>query len=357
MKILKYGLLAFALLWLYSCEEDNNPVDSGNDLKILSVQPNQGFPGDKITITGTNFSAVKSANQVFFGGNAIAYPDTVIQGNPMSMIVRVPQGAVSGFITVKALGKSGTSPSEFTVLNDKVANLYPFESGSYWVYNYFMLDTNDKRVPGIALKDSFFVEGKTTIFGKTCSILQKFSTNPDTYVYEPKEKQYFYSENNELYTHPNFFSELLSLSGTAIQLPFKLDDKWYLIASREKFEWNILTKNFSNEPMLFGTTEGTVSGKLEIEGEYNGSEKVVVSAFTGTTFKYNIKIKFDGKVTVSQIGLNDLDLKLSRELEFYYAPDIGRVKTRMKAMKLVIPNLSDSNIPGFETELLTFFGK
>ncbi len=135
MKIFKYVLLIFALLWLSSCEEDNNPIDPGNDLKIISVQPNQGFPGDIIVITGTNFSAIKSANQVFFGGNAVAYPDTVIQGNPMSMRVRVPQGATSGFITIKALGRSGTSPSEFTVLLDKVANSHSFRLQSDHLVN------------------------------------------------------------------------------------------------------------------------------------------------------------------------------------------------------------------------------
>lgn len=354
MKYIKILLLVSAVVWFSSCSEDDNPITPDNELKIISVSPSQGEIGDMIAITGNNFSSLKSANQIFFEGGAVAYPDSVVMGSPMKLHVRVPQGALSGFIIVKTGGKSATSPSQFTVINEMIGNLYPFSGGTFWVYNYFMLDSSNNRVQGSNLKDSLIVFGQANFFGKDCFIIQKYSTNPDNFQYEKKDDQYFYTEDNKLYTHPNFFVDLLNLSGTSIQLPFQLDEKWYKIADRTQMQWDIYTKVFVDEPMKFGTTDGTVDGKLTIEGHYDGTENVTTPAQSGNSFKFKMKIKFDGKVSVAAMGISDLDLKLDREIEFYYMAEIGRVKMKMKAMKVVIPNLTDTSIPGFETELLTY---
>jgi hypothetical protein len=356
MKYIKILLLVCAVIWLSSCTEENDPTNPSSQVSIISVSPGQGNIGDVITITGNNFSNIKSSNQVFFAG-VIAYPDEVILGNPMKLQVRVPQGAMSGFITVKTGGKEAQSPSQFTVLNEMIGNLYPFSSGTYWVYNYFMLDSSDNRVQGSNLKDSLFISGTSSFFGKESFIIQKYSTNTETSQYEKKDDQYFYTEDNKLYTHPNFFVDLLNLSGSAIQLPFTMDEKWYKISDRTQSEWDIFAKLFSNEPMTFGATEGTVSGNLTIKGTNDWTEHITVPAKSGNSFKFRMKIKFDGKVSVPSIGMNNLDLKLDREVEFYYMAEIGRVKMKMKAMKLLIPNVVDSNIPGFETELLTYLIK
>jgi hypothetical protein len=291
---------------------------------------------------------------VFFEGEALAYPDSVVLGNPMKLHVRVPQGALTGFITVKTGGKTAQSPAIFTVMNDMIGNLYPFSGGTFWVYNYFMLDESDNRVPGSNLKDSLFISGMTSFFGKQCFIVQKYSTNPDNSQYEKKDDQYFYTEENMLYTHPNFFVDLLNLSGTSIQLPFNMDEKWYKITDRSQSEWDIFAKMFNNEPMKLGSTDGTVSGNLTIKGSSDGTENISTPAKSGIAFKFKMKIKFDGKISVPSMGINNYDLKLDREVEFYYMAEIGRVKMKMKAMKLLIPNIVDSSIPGFETELLTF---
>lgn len=357
MKCIKILFLMSAVIWFSSCAEEENPITPNNELSIISVSPNQGEVGDMIAIAGNNFSNVKTANQVFFEGGAIAYPDSVVLGSPMKLHVRIPQGALSGFITVKTGGKSATSPSQFTVLNEMIGNLYPFSVGTFWVYNYFMLDSSDKRVPGSNLKDSIFISGTTSFFGKECLIIQKYSTNPDNSQYEKKDDQYFYTEENKLYTHPNFFEDLLNLSGTAIQLPFNMDEKWYKISDRSQSEWVIYSKMFNNEAMKFGSTDGTVAGNLTIKGSNDGTENISVPAKSGNSFKFKMKIKFDGKVSVPSIGMNNLDLKLDREVEFYYMAEIGRVMMKMKAMKLVIPNFVDSNIPGFETELLAYLIK
>lgn len=356
MKYIKILLLMSAVIWISSCTEENDPTNPNSQVSITSVSPGQGNIGDLITITGNNFSNIISANQVFFAG-IIAYPDEVVLGNPMKLKVRVPQGAMSGFITVRTGGKEAQSPSQFTVLNEMIGNLYPFSGGTYWVYNYFMLDSTDKRVQGSNLKDSLFISGTTNFFGKESFIIQKYSTNPETSQYERKNDQYFYTEDNKLYTHPNFFVDLLNLSGSPIQLPFTIDEKWYKISDRTQYEWDILAKLFSNEPMKFGPTDGTVSGNLTIKGSNDGIENISVPAKSGNSFKFKMKIKFEGTVSVPSFGMNNSDLKLDREVEFYYMAEIGRVKMKMKAMKLFIPNAVDSSIPGFETELLTYLIK
>ena len=79
---------------------------------VLSFSPTEGEVGTSVTITGDNFSATPSENEVRFGGVMAAAPTSA---STTSLTARVPSGARTGSISVAVGGQTGTSSENFTV--------------------------------------------------------------------------------------------------------------------------------------------------------------------------------------------------------------------------------------------------
>ena len=79
---------------------------------VLSFSPSEGEVDTEVTITGVNFSATASANEVRFGGVMAADPTSA---STTSLVVLVPNGAVTGRVSVAVGGQTGTSSENFTV--------------------------------------------------------------------------------------------------------------------------------------------------------------------------------------------------------------------------------------------------
>jgi RHS repeat-associated protein len=82
---------------------------------IDSVTPLSAPPGAEVTLTGSGFVSPASANTVAFFGNV---PAVVTSGSATQLVVRVPDAAQSGPITVTNSIGSGQSPS-FTVIREQ----------------------------------------------------------------------------------------------------------------------------------------------------------------------------------------------------------------------------------------------
>lgn len=78
---------------------------------ITGFNPSAGPAGTTVTITGTNFAATPTNNMVKFNG----IPATVTSATNTSLSVIVPNGAVSGPITVTTSAGTATSPGSFTL--------------------------------------------------------------------------------------------------------------------------------------------------------------------------------------------------------------------------------------------------
>jgi hypothetical protein len=76
---------------------------------ITSFFPTEGRTGDIITITGTDFSSEASFISVFFNG-ALA---TVLEAFETKLVVRVPETASTGKITITVFGQAGSSSDNF----------------------------------------------------------------------------------------------------------------------------------------------------------------------------------------------------------------------------------------------------
>ena len=83
------------------------------DVTIVGFLPSGGPVGTTVTITGIGFSETPTDNQVTFGGGAPA----VVQSSTLTSITTsVPDGAITGPITVTTTTGSDTSNESFTVL-------------------------------------------------------------------------------------------------------------------------------------------------------------------------------------------------------------------------------------------------
>lgn len=81
---------------------------------ITSFTPTSGETGVTVTITGTNFSETASENTVSFNGTKAEVTSATIT----ELVVTLPSGATSGYITVTVDGQTATSASVFTVESD-----------------------------------------------------------------------------------------------------------------------------------------------------------------------------------------------------------------------------------------------
>ena len=111
---------------------------SGTDFTVLvpsalpapvvdGFTPDEGPVGTSVVITGQNFSATANENIVRFGGIKAADPTSP---STTSLTVLVPDGAITGPITVMVSGQTGTSGTTiFTVPNTTPALPAPVISG------------------------------------------------------------------------------------------------------------------------------------------------------------------------------------------------------------------------------------
>lgn len=128
MKTLKLSMLACAVLvtGLISCSEKDVPAPTPT---ITSFTPVSAFPGDTVTITGTNFT---TTNAVTFGGSPAA------------------SFTVAGTTTIKAVVGSGATGDVKVTNNAGSASLPGF--------------TLKASLPGIAVTDSVSIPFKSNSF-------------------------------------------------------------------------------------------------------------------------------------------------------------------------------------------------
>ena len=122
MKAYKFSMLNVLValascLALASCSDDDETVYADYAAPtITSFSPTEGFSSNVVTITGTEFGSERSDHvigRVYFGGveasDYVSWSDTEIQ-------VRVPDGAVSGVITLWVWKNYDETSEEFNVL-------------------------------------------------------------------------------------------------------------------------------------------------------------------------------------------------------------------------------------------------
>jgi gliding motility-associated-like protein len=83
---------------------------------ITSFTPASGPVGTTVTVDGTNFSTIPTANTVQFNGTTA----TIIACTATSITVTVPAGTTSGKITVTVAANTATSVTDFIVISNEI---------------------------------------------------------------------------------------------------------------------------------------------------------------------------------------------------------------------------------------------
>ena len=115
-----FNLLSSLSLWavfaalMAGCEKDANfkmyeyPMP-----KPTGISPSEGYIQSRVLITGTDFGDQVEAVKVFFGG---VEADSVLMCKNNRIVVKVPDAAVTGAVSLEVWGKSVDSVATFTVL-------------------------------------------------------------------------------------------------------------------------------------------------------------------------------------------------------------------------------------------------
>ena len=139
--------------------------------QIFSFNPASGFPGTNVTIVGTNFSAIASADIVYFG----AVQATVISASPTNLVVAEPLGATFAPITVTVNGLTAYADQPFLPT-------FPGNGSSIESTNFSRLDLPVGSGPGRVVIADLDGDGKPDLivadsYGGDISIYQNLSTN------------------------------------------------------------------------------------------------------------------------------------------------------------------------------------
>jgi hypothetical protein len=165
MKTLHRTLIIICSLGVMLCFASCNSGDDDSDPKlpptITSLSPLYSLPGESVTISGANFSAVMTENIVTINGS----PATVTSATTSSLIVVVPDNATTGKITVTVGDGTATSTDDFEVLKDIPRNglvaFYPLDGNA----GDLSLNNLDGTVTGaVAAPGRFGTAGKSLRF-------------------------------------------------------------------------------------------------------------------------------------------------------------------------------------------------
>lgn len=112
MLYMAVALAGIATIMFTGCNKnDEQPQPPDNTPVITSFSPPEAAEGATVVITGKNFSADKSKNEVSINGKSAEVTDA--KASELSVIV--PEEATNGRIIVKVDGKSDTSATDFKV--------------------------------------------------------------------------------------------------------------------------------------------------------------------------------------------------------------------------------------------------
>ena len=98
----KILLFALSLTLLASCQQKDTYVARVTDLRLVSVDPKNGYAGDLVTILGRNFSVDPLQNQVTVGG----VPAKVLEAYKDRLLVILPKNE-PGIREISVKGPAG----------------------------------------------------------------------------------------------------------------------------------------------------------------------------------------------------------------------------------------------------------
>lgn len=254
------------------------------------------------------------------------------------------------FIIVLAIASTLIYSCSEDNVQDINYDLLPLTIGSYWIYNDYELDTLNQRTN----EESPQIDS-TAITG-TEEKLSKLATVYTTYIYNNGEydkshDEFYYMENENIYTHSDLVKHYLEAVELPIEIPFDIQDQWMLFINPNADKWDVYEQLFDNDSLEILTYSFVYSGSLVVTGEKAGQEELTVNGEKLQTYKYTLKFKFDVSGTMQTVP-GELNFEL--KVHFWYANNIGKVRQLVESMIVDIPFLAEREVMGNELMLKNY---
>jgi hypothetical protein len=251
------------------------------------------------------------------------------------------------FIIVLAIASTLIYSCSEDIVNDIHYDLLPLTIGSYWIYNDYELDTLNQRT-----NEEFPPIDSTAITGTEEKLLKQ-ATVFTTYIqniggYDKSHDEFYYTENENIYTHSDLVKLFLDAVELPIDIPFDIKDQWMLFINPHADKWDVYEQLFDNDSLIILGYSFIYSGSLIVTGEKAGQEELTVNGEKLQTYKYTLKFKFDVTGTMSEVP-GELNFEL--KVHFWYANRIGKVRQLVESMTVDIPFLSERKVLGNELML------
>lgn len=288
MKKIFYILPVLFSFIMASCDDEATIVHLNNEtvaLNVSGISPKRGYQGTVVTLIGSNFGVSKEFVKVFFGNSEqMAEVISCVDGQ---IVVKVPEGAISGAITLEILNqKLTTSDVVFSVVPDP--EITELSSGS--VYSGDEITISGKNFGTVAEEVKLYGElnGEEVLFAvSSCENEEIKAVIPVTSVYGE------FDVKMEIAGRVAISSQKITILEKATITAIKSDSK--LFNGKFAFAGDKVTITGS----AFGTNPADISvkfGDLDASSiESCDNDKIVAIVPTGFT---------GGKVTVIKDGIS-----------------------------------------------------
>ncbi len=169
---------------------------------VAGVQPSEGTPGTRVTVTGSNFGPGGGSSTVTIGG----VPATVVSWSDTTVVVIVPEGAVSGSVVVTTAVGGSNRDHDFVVRELPKSTWYLAEGSTAWGFTTFVTIENPN--PGaVTARVTYMVPGNPAT-GKGGSVSRVVSL--------PAASQTTLNPADDLHSPTDFSTSVVCLQGKTI---------------------------------------------------------------------------------------------------------------------------------------------
>lgn len=198
---------------------------------IHSFAPTSAIIGSTVTIVGENFSAVPAQNSVTFNGTSA----TVLSATESSLTMIVPNGAISGPVSVTVNGNTTVSSSIFTVTETNSCNTISKNNAKNWYFGNQAALKFENNVP-IAMTNSAMtqVEGVATMSDSNGNLL--FYTNGIT----------VFNRNHEIMVNGTGLLSHSSNTQAAFIVPFAGNENKYYLITPDPYYYSVVDMTLDN---------------------------------------------------------------------------------------------------------------
>ncbi len=175
--------------------QDPKPVVAG-------VQPGEGTPGTRVTITGSNFGPGGDSSTVTIGG----VPATVVSWSDTTVVIVVPEGATSGSVVVTSAAGDSNKDHDFVVRELPKSTWYLAEGSTAWGFTTFVTIENPNPA-AVTARVTYMVPASAAT-GKGGSVSRVVSL--------PAASQTTLNPADDLHSPSDFSTSVVCLQGKTI---------------------------------------------------------------------------------------------------------------------------------------------